>query len=108
MFGDRNSTQADFENAERMLGFILLCNTDETVTNLTYATMMELGMRQTYFVMNVWPFQKENKEVRYLQWPNGKHWYAKIGNDDVVDAQGNQKWSTKKEAEKAAEWFLKQ
>jgi len=50
------------------------------------------------------------EEVRYMQWnmpgiTQGQHWYAKIGNRDVKDEDGNMKWNTKEEAEKAAEWF---
>lgn len=50
------------------------------------------------------------EEVRYMQWdvpgyPKGEHWYAKIGNMDVRDKQGNMKWNTKEEAEAAAAWF---
>lgn len=50
------------------------------------------------------------EEVRYMQWevpgfPKGEHWYAKIGNMDVRDKEGNMKWNTKEEAEAAAEWF---
>ncbi len=53
------------------------------------------------------------EEVRYMQWdvpgyPKGEHWYAKIGNMDVKDKQGNMKWNTKEEAEKAAEWFCQE
>lgn len=49
-------------------------------------------------------------DVRYMQWNmlgnRGTHWYAKIGKRDVYDSEGNMKWETKEEAEKAAEWFL--
>lgn len=49
-------------------------------------------------------------DVRYMQWNmlgnKGTHWYAKIGNRDIVDEFGNMKWNTKPEAEKAAEWFI--
>lgn len=44
--------------------------------------------------------------VRYIQWPGGKHWYAKIDNYDVVDQHGNQKWNTQEEAEKAVRRWL--
>lgn len=47
--------------------------------------------------------------VRYLKWGeqyNGFHIYAKIGNLDVVDKHGNQKWSSHEEAENAAKWFI--
>ena len=46
--------------------------------------------------------------VKYLQWPGGEHWYAKIGNDDITDYKGNQKWNTKREAEEAAKWYIKE
>jgi len=45
-------------------------------------------------------------DIRIIQWPNGTHYYAKIGNEDVVDEDGNQKWNTHDEAyEKAIEYF---
>ncbi len=52
------------------------------------------------------------EDVRYIQWNmpdlniKGTHWYAKLGKRDVVDKDGNMKWNTKAEAEKAAEWFI--
>ena len=53
------------------------------------------------------------EEVRYLQWnmpgiTKGQHWYAKIGNMDVKDKDGNMKWNTKEEAEAAAKWFCQE
>ena len=53
------------------------------------------------------------EEVRYMQWdvpgfPKGEHWYAKIGNLDVRDKEGNMKWNTKAEAENAAAWFCQE
>lgn len=47
------------------------------------------------------------QDVRFIVWDGGKHFYAKIGKLDVVDANGNQKWDTRQEAEKAAEWYIK-
>lgn len=52
------------------------------------------------------------EDVRYMRWDmpdlpvKGKHWYAKLGKMDVVDKDGNMKWDTKEEAEKAAQWFV--
>lgn len=46
------------------------------------------------------------EDVRYLQWDGGKHWYAKIGYEDIVDKNGNQKWDTKQEAEEASKWYI--
>ena len=45
-------------------------------------------------------------KARYIQWANGKHWYAKIGDLDVV-VDGDQKWDSKKEAEKAVAKYMK-
>lgn len=45
------------------------------------------------------------KDIRIIQWPNGNHFYAKIGNEDVV-WEGEQKWNTKAEAKRAAEKYL--
>ena len=49
-------------------------------------------------------------DVRYMQWNMlgnvGTHWYAKVGNRDIVDRDGNMKWNTRAEAESAAKYFL--
>ena len=47
------------------------------------------------------------ENVKYMQWPGGHHWYAKLGNEDITDYMGNQKWNTKKAAEEAAQWYIK-
>ena len=47
------------------------------------------------------------RDARYIQWPGGWHWYVKVGLNDVVDKNGNQKWNTKEEAEEATMWFCK-
>lgn len=46
------------------------------------------------------------KDIKIIQWENGKHYYAKIGNIDVVDKMNNQKWNTKKRAQEIANEFL--
>ena len=46
-------------------------------------------------------------EVRYIKWQDGTHWYAKIGNIDICDKEGNYKWNTKEEAIEAAKKFCK-
>lgn len=54
------------------------------------------------------------EDVRYSKWDmdwltvKGTHWYAKIGNLDVKDKDGNMKWNTKEEAEDAARWFCQE
>jgi hypothetical protein len=42
---------------------------------------------------------------RFIQWPNGTHWYAKLGVNDII-VDGRQKWNTKEEAEAAAKRFM--
>jgi len=46
-------------------------------------------------------------EVRYIQWQDGIHWYAKVGKLDICDKEGNYKWNTKEEAIEAAKYFCK-
>lgn len=50
--------------------------------------------------------QQQQQQVRLISWKDGFHIYAKVGDADVVDEYGNQKWSTRKEAEDAAKWFI--
>ena len=46
-------------------------------------------------------------DVRFIQWPDGRHWYAKCGKIDIVDKYGRQKWSDKSYAQKVAkEWCM--
>lgn len=45
-------------------------------------------------------------DVRYIQWKGGSHWYAKVGNIDIVDQDDRQKWDTKEEAIKAAQNWI--
>lgn len=47
------------------------------------------------------------KDARIMQWPGGKHWYAKIGNVDVV-VNGEQKWNSFREADLAVQKFIKE
>lgn len=46
-------------------------------------------------------------DIRVMKFPNGAHWYAKIGQIDVV-IDGEQKWNAKWVAEQKAEQFLKE
>lgn len=39
-----------------------------------------------------------NKDIKVSQWKNGTHYYAKIGNMDVIDEYGNHKWDSYDEA----------
>lgn len=47
-----------------------------------------------------------NLKPRYSKWSGGKHWYAKVGNSDVV-VDGVLKWNTKEQAKEAVKIFLK-
>ena len=53
-----------------------------------------------------WPTYSIN-DIKIIQWPNGEHYYAKIGIMDIVDKNGNQKWNTYDEAFNQAKFFLK-
>ena len=53
------------------------------------------------------PEHYTDSDIRYIQWKDGSHWYAKIGKYDVVDKNGNKKWNTRNEAINAAYSFLK-
>ena len=44
--------------------------------------------------------------VRFIQWNGGKHWYAKVNKEDIIDEFGRQKWNSKEEAENAAKWYI--
>jgi hypothetical protein len=54
--------------------------------------------------IDMWALPTET--VRIIQWPDGSHFYAKIGNTDVV-VDGKQKWDSRAEAEAAGQKFLK-
>ena len=51
---------------------------------------------------------KSKDDIRIFQWIKKGHYYAKIGKMDVVDEEGNQKWNTRREAQVAAEKYLKE
>lgn len=50
-----------------------------------------------------WP---DINKVRIYKWPCGRHWYAKVGEFDVV-VDGEGKWNTKEAAERAVIKFKK-
>jgi hypothetical protein len=54
----------------------------------------------------VFPVTSE-KDIKISKWPNGTHYYAKIGNQDVVDDKGNVKWNTVEQAKKEAVKYLR-
>lgn len=54
--------------------------------------------------IDVWALPEE--KLRIISWPDGKHFYAKVGMEDVV-FDGKQKWDTKEEAATAGEKYLK-
>ncbi len=53
----------------------------------------------------VFPYEYNFEDVRFIQWPDGRHWYAKLGNIDIVSKYGEQKWNDKYYAmEVAKKW----
>lgn len=79
------------------------CNEDEILEEMEKDTL-------EYPIETQFRFE----DVRYMKWDmpdlriKGTHWYAKIGNRDVKDKDGNCKWDTIEEAHKAAEWFVEE
>lgn len=53
----------------------------------------------------VYPYKFDYDDVRFIKWPDGRHWYAKIGSIDIVDKHGNQKWNDKYYAMNVAKAF---
>lgn len=48
---------------------------------------------------------KSDEPFRIIKWDGGTHFYAKVGDEDVV-VNGAQKWDTRKEAEDAAKIYI--
>lgn len=45
-------------------------------------------------------------KLKISQWPNGKHFYARIGDEDVIESDRN-KWDSREAAERAAKRFAR-
>lgn len=66
------------------------------------------GFKESLKIENthyIFAYQLPSEQIRVLQWPNGKHYYAKVGDQDVV-IDGVQKWDTFQKARAAAEKFI--
>jgi hypothetical protein len=46
------------------------------------------------------------KDIKLKKWWGGNHYYAKVGNIDVVDSDGNVKWNNESTAMEKAKQFL--
>ncbi len=55
----------------------------------------------------IYPYDYNYEDCRFLQWPNGHHWYVKIGKIDICDKYGNYKFSDKSYAQKVAKDWCK-
>lgn len=53
---------------------------------------------QEYKILNIHADKFTKKDIRIIKWWGGTHYYAKIGNIDVVDDDGNVKWNTEQYA----------
>lgn len=53
--------------------------------------------------IDVWALPEE--KLRIISWPGGTHFYAKVGNEDVV-VDDKQKWDTEAEAAAAGKKYL--
>ena len=54
-----------------------------------------------------YPYEYQYDDCRFIQWPDGRHWYVKCGNIDIVDKYGRQKWSDKSYAQEVAKAWCK-
>lgn len=107
-------TATEIENELLQNRLKMMCNGDEIyLSDELTVFMLTDGITEVvdevYSDTLVYPSHDYHiEDVRYIQWPGGYHWYAKIGNMDIVYEQGNQKWNTRKEAELAVyEYFKK-
>ncbi len=62
---------------------------------------------KNFYKTDKYIWKQINPKIKVFKWIGGKHYYAKIGNIDVVDDKGRQKWNTKTMAYKQAEIMLK-
>lgn len=77
------------------LTYTTFINMEPEIEDECYKVEMEFPKKDIYTI----------DDVRYIQWnPNG-HWYAKVGNMDIVYA-GKQKWDTKEEAIEASKKYI--
>lgn len=53
------------------------------------------------------PYEYNFEDVRFIQWQGGRHWYAKLGNIDIVSKYGEQKWNDKYYAMEVAKKWCK-
>lgn len=109
-----NQTLQDRLNAYRDSEFINIYLGDG-ITWFTEPKDMDIQILEEVFLDElVYPVKKifDYSDVRYMKWDisgmniKGTHWYAKVGNMDVIDKDGKMKWNTEEEAHKAAEWFV--
>jgi hypothetical protein len=47
-----------------------------------------------------------SKDISVTKWPEGKHWYAKVGSHCVINDIGESKWNSYNQAQIEAEKFL--
>lgn len=55
---------------------------------------------------DTYTFPEVKPEIRIFRWPKGKHWYATVDGQEVVDVEGRQKWDFQFEAHAAVGVFL--
>ena len=63
---------------------------------------------QEYKITEISGERFTTKDIKIKKWWGGKHWYAKVGNIDVVDTDGNVKWNTEQYAYDMALKYMNQ
>lgn len=57
-----------------------------------------INLDQEYNINEIGGERYTEKDIKINKWWGGNHYYAKVGNIDVIDDNGNVKWNTEKYA----------
>ena len=78
----------------RQIGSYMITNDDYSITQEVITDKL------------IYPEDWSNKDINITKYPNGVHYYASIGNVDVVGSGGMKKWNSYDSAMRNAKVFL--
>lgn len=67
-----------------------------------------IKLEQEYKITEISGDRFTTKDISIKKWWGGKHYYAKVGTIDVIDADGNVKWNTEQYAYDMAVRYMNQ
>jgi len=85
----------------------LLINGEKLVINEN-GGYFSIKSNQEYKISKINNFSFTENDIKTHKWYGGNHYYAKIGNIDVVDDYGNVKWNSEKQAYEMAFKYITQ